>query len=65
MTLRIFSGDGRWRIKLRGRGVNVSAVVRGALTLDGANSGDPGLYAIDGGSLRSWPRTRRTFGLQD
>jgi hypothetical protein len=65
MTLRVFSGDGRWRIRLRGRAVNVSAVVRGSLTLDGANSGETGLYSIDGGPVRAWPRTRQNFSLED
>ncbi len=64
MSLRVFSGEGRWRIRLRGRGVNVSAVVRGALVLDGANSGDAGRYSIDGGPVRAWPRARQTFTLE-
>ena len=65
MTLRVFSGDGAWVVRVRGRGINVSGVVRGSLTLDGVNSRPTGLYAIDGGAYHPWPRSQRTFRLQD
>jgi hypothetical protein len=63
MTLRVFSGDGAWVVRLRGRGINVSGVVRGYLTLDGVDSGPTGRYSIAGGNEHAWPRSRRTFQL--
>lgn len=65
MTLRVFSSDGAWRVRLWGRGINVSGVVRGSLTLDGVESGATGRYSIDGGEPDPWPRTRETFALRD
>ena len=52
--------DGRWRVVLRGRGVNASAVLQGSVTLEGSG----GTYAIgDPDNDRSWPRSTRTFRL--
>jgi hypothetical protein len=65
MTLRVFSGDGAWVVRLRGGGINVSGVVRGSLTVNGVNSGPTGRYTIDGGAEHPWPRSRRTFQLDD
>jgi hypothetical protein len=64
MTLRVYSSDGRWRVRLRGRGINVSGVVNGWLTLDGVNSGSTGLYSIEGRRYRPWPLSQRTFSLR-
>ncbi len=52
--------DGRWRVALRGRGINASAVLQGSVTLEGT----AGTYAIgDPADKRSWPRSARTFFL--
>jgi hypothetical protein len=64
IRLRVSSEDsGAWRISIRGRGINVSGVVHGSLTLDGADSGSVGTYSIAGRSSKPWPRTRHTFAL--
>jgi hypothetical protein len=52
--------DGRWRVALRGRGINASAVLQGSVTLEGT----AGTYAIgDPDDEHSWPRSARTFSL--
>ena len=51
---------GRWRIRAAGRGINVSAVVRGRLVL----AGTTGIYQLNLGRARHWPRHRRTFVLR-
>jgi hypothetical protein len=63
MTVRVYGTSGLWRLKIKGRGINVSGVVRGSLTLDGADTGRTGKYSIGGGELRRWPRAERTFSL--
>jgi hypothetical protein len=63
ITLRVFSDTGTWRVSIRGHGINVSGVVRGSLTLDGADTGSVGTYAIAGRPAKPWPRTRHTFAL--
>lgn len=54
---------GPWQVIMRGRRISASGVVKGSLTLDGADRGDPGQYRIAGGEWRRWPRTAQTFGL--
>jgi hypothetical protein len=52
--------DGRWRVGLRGRGINASAVLQGSVTLEGT----AGTYAIgDPEDKLAWPRSPRTFSL--
>jgi hypothetical protein len=63
IKLRVSSDSGTWRVSIRGRGINVSAVVRGSLTLDGADTGSAGSYSIAGRPAKPWPRTRHTFVL--
>jgi hypothetical protein len=62
---RIWSGDdgGPWQAIMRGRRISAGGVVKGSLTLDGANAGDVGLYRIAGGEWKRWPRRARTFEL--
>jgi hypothetical protein len=61
--LRFYVHGGTWRIRMSGRGVNVSAVVRGRLGLDGA--GCTGCtYSIGGGAPRRWPLTLRFSALR-
>ena len=57
------NGDGTWHVRIRGRGINVSGVARGSLTLDGANTGPTGTYSIGGRAKKPWPRGSRTFSL--
>jgi hypothetical protein len=62
-TFLVFSDDGRWRVRIRGRGINVSGVARGSLALDGANAGRTGTYSIAGTPYRRWPRRLHTYSL--
>jgi hypothetical protein len=56
----------RWRIALRGRGINASGIVRGCLVLNGADSGETGKYSIGtDDDFESWPRTRWSHRLGD
>jgi hypothetical protein len=65
ITLYVSSqnGDAPWHVRIRGRGINVSGVARGSLTLDGANTGPTGTYSIGGRAKKPWPRDSRTFAL--
>lgn len=54
---------GRWRVRLRGRGISASGFVRGCLVLDARNSGDTGSYRRGEGDWHSWPRSRTRFTL--
>jgi hypothetical protein len=62
-TFHVFSDDGRWRVRVRGRGIDVSGVVRGSLALNGANTGRTGTYSIAGSRYRRWPRRLHTYSL--
>jgi hypothetical protein len=62
-TFHVFSDDGRWRVRVKGRGINVSGVARGSLVLDGANTGRTGTYSIAGSRYRRWPRRPHTYSL--
>jgi hypothetical protein len=63
ITLHVASEDGAWRVRIKGRGINVSGVARGSLLLDGVRSGSTGLYSIAGGPYRAWPRSSHTYSL--
>jgi hypothetical protein len=55
---------GPWQTVIRGRGIFASGVVRGSLTLDGADRGPTGVFRIGAeGGWRDWPRNARTYGL--
>lgn len=62
---RIWSGDdgGPWQAIMRGRGISASGIVKGSLTLDGANTGAVGIYRIGGGQWNRWPRRVHTYEL--
>jgi hypothetical protein len=57
MSFRIFGGT--WRVRIRGRGIDVSGVVRGWLRLGGIS----GSYAIGDGDYRPWPVTPQVIRL--
>lgn len=63
IAFRVFSGDGTWRVRIRGRGINVSRVVRGSLALNGANTRPTGTYSIAGREFRPWPRRLHRYSL--
>jgi hypothetical protein len=52
---------GRWRVHIKGRGINASAQIRGVVRLRGTR----GTYSIDNGDEHPWPRSWRTFRLGD
>jgi hypothetical protein len=57
MSFRIFGGT--WRARIRGRGIDVSGVVRGWLRLGGVS----GTYAIGDGAYKPWPAIPQVFRL--
>ena len=57
MSFRIFGGT--WRARIRGRGIDVSGVVRGWLRLGGTS----GTYAIGDSGYKPWPATPQVFRL--
>ncbi len=63
--LRFYVYDGTWRVRLSGRGINASGVVRGYLSLGplSERAGSSGWYAIGDGPFRPWPASWRTFRL--
>jgi hypothetical protein len=64
-ALRFYVHDGNWRLRLRGRGINASGVVRGYLSLGPlpAAAGSAGWYSLGGRAYRPWPVTWQTFRL--
>jgi hypothetical protein len=56
--LSFYIHGGTWKVRIRGRGINASGVVRGTLGLDRADDGT-GRYSIGGGSYRRWPAALR------
>lgn len=63
--LRLLVHGGTWRLRLRGRGINVSGVVRGRLSLGplSAAVGSSGSYSIGDSPRRRWPSAWKTFRL--
>jgi hypothetical protein len=55
-------GADRWRLKLRGRGINGTGFVSGCLVLDGRNSGSTGNFSRGNGE-QPWPRSRTWYPL--
>jgi hypothetical protein len=65
LRCRVSSGraGAPWQSVIRGRGIFVSGVVKGSLTLDGVNSGPRGQYKIGNRRWQTWPMRARTFVL--
>jgi hypothetical protein len=64
--LRLYIHGGTWRVRLRGKGINVGGVVRGSLVLDAAD-GCPETackYQIGDAPVRSWPATLTSFAVR-
>jgi len=53
VRFRIIGGS--FRIVVRGRGINLSLVGTGKVTLDGAGTGDDGSYSVNGGEYLALP----------
>ena len=56
-------GAGRWRLKLKGRGIYGSGFVHGCLVLDGRDTGSTGTYQRGDEDPHAWPRFRKRFTL--
>jgi hypothetical protein len=54
---------GAFRIVVRGRGINLSVVGKGNVTLNGAGTGDDGTYSINGEEYTSIPDFLFPFAL--
>jgi hypothetical protein len=66
-SLRFRVIDGRYKVVVRGSGINLSVVGRGTVTLDGSGD-DPGvlsdgLYALNDGSYKSLPNFEKSLPL--
>lgn len=57
LSFRVFGGT--WRVRIRGSGIDLSAVVRGSLGLEGVS----GTFAIGDSPYRLWPSTMEKFDL--
>jgi hypothetical protein len=54
---------GAFRIKVLGRGINLSVVGKGTVTLDGAGTFDDGTYSVNDGEYAPIPALPITFPL--
>jgi hypothetical protein len=54
---------GAFRIRITGRGINLSVVGKGTVTLKGAGTGDDGTFSVNGGDYATIPDTGVTFPL--
>jgi hypothetical protein len=61
VRFRIIGGS--FRIVVRGRGINLSLVGKGNVTLDGAGTGDDGTYSVNGGDYLPMPGFSSIFTL--
>jgi hypothetical protein len=61
VRFRIIGGS--FRIVIKGRGINLSLVGKGTVTLDGAGTGDDGSYSVNGGEYLAMPGFAFPFPL--
>ena len=61
VRFRIIGGS--FRIVIKGRGINLSLVGKGTVTLDGAGTGDDGSYSVNGGDYLPIPGFSFPFQL--
>ena len=66
-NLRFRVVDGKYKLFIRGSGINLSAVGRGLVSLDGRGDDsdvtDDGVYALNDGAYRSLPDSEKTLPL--
>jgi hypothetical protein len=55
--LRFRLVGGRYRVVIEGRGIDLNVVAKGAGTIVAADTGDPGVYSLDGADCRNAPGT--------
>jgi hypothetical protein len=56
-ALRFRISGGRWRIIVQGRGIDLSAVGKGAGTIRSDGEAGPGIYSLDGADCRRTPES--------
>jgi hypothetical protein len=61
VRFRIIGGS--FRIVVKGRGINLSLVGKGNVTLYGAGTGDDGNYSVNGADYIALPNFQLLFGL--
>ena len=61
VRFRIIGGS--FRIVVKGRGINLSLVGTGKVTVDGAGTGDDGSYSVNGGEYLALPGFSFAFPL--
>jgi hypothetical protein len=61
VRLRMIGGT--FKIVVRGRGINLSLVGKGTITLNGAGTGADGSYSVNGGEYSAMPDFPATFFL--
>jgi hypothetical protein len=54
---------GAFKVRIVGRGINLSVVGKGSVTLNGAGTGDDGAFSVNGGDYTAIPDTAVTFPL--
>ena len=63
MKVRFRIIGGSFRIVVKGRGINLSLVGKGNVTLSGAGTGDDGSYSVNGGEYLPMPGFSLPFPL--
>jgi hypothetical protein len=54
---------GAFKVRIQGRGINLSVVGKGSVTLNGAGTGDDGAFSVNGGDYTAIPDTAVVFQL--
>jgi hypothetical protein len=63
LRFKVFKTEGRWRLRLNGRGISAGGFVRGCMTLNAFDVGPTGLYRIRSPYFKRWPRQATTYKL--
>ena len=63
LRFKVFNTEGRWRLRLNGRGISAGGFVRGCMTLNAFDVGPTGLYRIQSRYFKRWPRQATTYKL--
>jgi hypothetical protein len=63
LRFKVFNTEGRWRLRLNGRGISAGGFVRGCMTFNAFDSGPTGSYRIRSSDFKRWPRQATTYEL--
>jgi hypothetical protein len=63
LRFKVFNTEGRWRLRLNGRGISAAGFVRGCMTLNAFDVGPTGWYRIQSPDFKRWPRQATTYKL--